>query len=191
MTTDYIHDLDWLAFCYAAGELDAGDAELFEARLADDQAAREALARAVELTQTVAAAETQCGDLVTPATRTNLDWNRRLSWMAIGGLASVLVALLWSGFVGPTWHTAQHRLKAQSRYQLAMAWNQTRDEFADVREAALWLPLGSDTNDDASWGFMSDDEVVAEAPSWMTAAVFIAPRDADGTNQSLERPENE
>src|SRR5215471_2191078 len=103
MTTDNTHNLDWLAFCYAAGELDPADAELFEARLAEDQSAREALARAVELTQTVAAAEMQCGDfvvpgahsfvvpgahsIVTPATRTNLDWNRRLSWMAVGGLA--------------------------------------------------------------------------------------------------------
>jgi len=191
MTTDHNHDLDWLAFCYAAGELDAADAERFEARLADDQAAREALARAVELTQTVAAAETQCGDLVTPAARTNLDWNRRLSWMAVGGLASVLVALLWSGFIGPTWHTAQHRFTANSRYQLAMAWTETRNEFADVREAALWLPPANDVNEDASWGFMSDDEVVADAPSWMTAAVFIAPRESNDESHSTERPENE
>src|SRR5437763_10961919 len=106
MTTDHRNDLDWLAFCYAAGELGSAEAELFEARLADDQAAREALARAVELTQTVAAAETQCGDQVLPAGRTNLDWNRRLSWMAVGGLAALLLAMLWSGFVGPTWHTA-------------------------------------------------------------------------------------
>src|SRR5207247_1595634 len=117
MTNDP-NDLGWLAFCYAAGELDAAQTEHFEARLADDQAAREALARAVELTQTVAAAETQCGDfvvpgahsVVVPAAHTQMDWNRRLSWMAVGGLASLLLALLWSGVVGPTWHTAQRRL---------------------------------------------------------------------------------
>src|SRR5687768_11526353 len=100
-------ELDWLAFCYAAGELDAAEAEAFEARLAEDQSAREALARAVELTQTIGAAENQSGDLVTPAVRTTRDWNTRLSWMAIGGLASVLLALLWSGIVGPTGKTAQ------------------------------------------------------------------------------------
>src|SRR5437016_14511109 len=112
MTPDHNNDLDWLAFCCAAGELDADQTEQFEARLADDQAAREALARAVELTQIVAAAESQCGDFVVPgahsfvvpgahsfvvpgahstvvvANRTNSDWNRRLSWMAVGGLAS-------------------------------------------------------------------------------------------------------
>lgn len=197
MTTDH-NDLDWLAFCYAAGDLDVAEAEQFEARLADDQAAREALARAVELTQTVAAAETHCddfaaseipcGDLVTPASRTGLDWNRRLSWMAVGGLASLLLAMLWSGFVGPTWHSAQNRLTAKSRYQLAMAWNQARDEFAGVREAALWLPLASDTDDESTAGDMGDD--VADAPSWMTAAVFSVPRDRQNTNQSTEQPEN-
>src|SRR6476660_6136234 len=105
-------ELDWLAFCYAAGELDGAEAESFEARLAEEQPAREALARAVELTQTVAAAEAQCGDFVVPATRTKTDWNSRLAWMAIGGLASVLLALLWSGAVGPTWRTTQHQLLA-------------------------------------------------------------------------------
>ncbi len=187
MTIDHNNnnnDLDWLAFCYAAGELDVADAEQFEARLADDQAAREALARAVELTQTVAAAETQFGDMVTPATRTNLDWNRRLSWMAVGGLASLLIAMLWSGYIGPTWHTAQNRVAAKSRYQLAMAWNQARDEFAGVREAALWLPLGSEADDELAANDMGDD--VADAPSWMTAAVFSVARETESTNQSAE-----
>src|SRR5437773_11933032 len=95
------NELDWLAFCYAAGELDAAEAEAFEARLADEQPAREALACAVELTQTIAAAEAQSGDFVVPALRVTSDWNSRLSWMAIGGLASLLLALLWSGVVGP------------------------------------------------------------------------------------------
>ena len=104
------YDLDWQAFCYAAGELDAASAERFEARLADDHCAREALARAVELTQTVAAAEAQCGDLVAPAARTNGSWNSRLAWMAVGGVASLLIALLWSGIVGPAFRTTQHQL---------------------------------------------------------------------------------
>ena len=193
MTTDNTHDLDWLAFCYAAGELDPTEAELFEARLADDQAAREALARAVELTQTVAAAETQCTDFVTPATRTNLDWNRRLSWMAVGGLASLLLAVLWSGFLGPTWNTAHKRLTANSRYQLAMAWNNTRSEFSDINEAGLWLPMNGNNTDDEANDMAADDEV-ADAPSWMTAAVFSVRHDAESPNPSSEpnqRLENE
>jgi len=191
MTTDNTHDLDWLAFCYAAGELDQADAELFEARLADDQAAREALARAVELSQTVAAAETQCGDFVVPgahsviapATRTTLDWKRRLSWMAVGGLASLLLAVLWSGFVGPTWNSAHNQLTANSRYQLAMAWNNTRSEFTGINEAGLWVPLaGNDADDDANDTAANDE--VANTPSWMTAAVFSVRHDAESPNPS-------
>jgi len=112
---DCHEELDWLAFRYAAGELDAAEAEAFEVRLSDQQAAREALARAVELTQIVAAAEAQCGDFVVPVSRTKNEWNSRLSWMAIGGLASLLLAFLWSGVVGPTWRTAQRSFHAQSQ----------------------------------------------------------------------------
>jgi anti-sigma-K factor RskA len=168
-------DLDWLAFCYAAGELSVADAEAFEARLADDQSAREAVARAVELTQIVAAAEAQSGDFVTPAARTTSDWNTRLSWMAIGGLASVLLALLWSGIVGPTWKTAQRGANAASQQTLALAWNETRAQIANVREAGLWPSVGTastDVEDEVASDFQVDDGSVEEAPSWMMAALF-------------------
>src|SRR3954451_766284 len=91
------NELDWVALCYASGELNAMEAAQFEARLADDQAAREALARAVELTQAVAAAESHAGAVVIPAGRSAADWGTRVSWMAAGGLAAVLLAILWSG----------------------------------------------------------------------------------------------
>jgi len=182
------NELDWLAFCYAAGELDASEAEAFEARLAEEQPLREALARAVELTQTIAAAEAQCGDFVVPAGRSNSDWGSRLSWMAIGGLASLLLALLWSGVVGPTWRTTQHQLLAQSQQGLASAWSQTRLE---IREAGLWTTPGAG-DDDESAAF-SSDAVDDEAPSWMTVALFNMPKAGAGqspadqaTSQSLE-----
>src|SRR5882724_11426732 len=143
MTNDINNnDLDWLAFCYAAGELESAEAEQFESRLADDQPAREALARAVELCQTVTAAETQRRDYVspaaaqiTPAAQAQVEWNQRLSWMAIGGLASLLVALLWTGVVGPTWQSAQRNYRSFSKQNLAFAWNETRTEIANVHEA--------------------------------------------------------
>ena len=42
-------NLDWLAFCYLAEELSVEDRMAFESQLEHDQLAREALARAVEL----------------------------------------------------------------------------------------------------------------------------------------------
>ena len=50
-------DLVLKAMLYASGELDAADAAAFEQRLGDDQAARDALCQAVELTQTISGDE--------------------------------------------------------------------------------------------------------------------------------------
>jgi hypothetical protein len=183
MTTD---ELNWLSFRYAAGELDAAEAESFEQRLADDQAAREALARAVELTQVVAAAERGVAVFcaakhgldgnasVTPLSRTRTAWGRRVSWMAVGGLASLLLAVLWSGLVGPTWRNARQSIAAASRSELAMAWNQTRDEFAERQNAGDWPSgAGGGWDDESSFlTLVSADEAIADAPSWMMAAVY-------------------
>lgn len=184
MTTDNNNDLDWLAFSYAAGELTPTEAEQFELRLADDQPAREALARAVELCQVVAAAEMQSGNYVaiaskTRAAKTRSTRNHRLSWMAVGGLASLLLALLWSGVLGPTSHTAQRH--SFSKQNLAFAWAETKQQIANVREAGYWpaIPVYSDDENAAVFAFDTADE----APSWMTAALLSAspaePSDAD------------
>jgi hypothetical protein len=49
-------ELAWRAFCYFHGELAAEEADAFEARLANEQSAREALSQAVELSHAAAAA---------------------------------------------------------------------------------------------------------------------------------------
>jgi hypothetical protein len=191
MTTDTnSSDLDWLAFCYAAGEMNAAEAEAFEARLADEQSAREALSRAVELTQTVAAAEARSGDVML-ATRSRADWNTRVSWMAIGGLAVVLLALLWSGVVGPTWNGADRQVALAAHGDLALAWNQTRAEFASVREAGLWPSIGGALTDDEEVIYLADlpldDGSIDEAPSWLMAAVYArASRASESSEQRLE-----
>jgi hypothetical protein len=99
MGTDWT-DLQWLAFCYIADELSADEAEVFEERLAADQEAREAVARAVELSQAVAALprETVCPS---PAAS---PWRRRLAWMTVGATAACLAFAVWllnSHLTGP------------------------------------------------------------------------------------------
>jgi hypothetical protein len=47
-------DLHWTAFLYRGGDLPAAEAAAFEARLADDPDARDALAEAVELAEALA-----------------------------------------------------------------------------------------------------------------------------------------
>src|SRR5262245_19843215 len=186
---DFQSELDWLAFCYAAGELSTADAEAFEARLADEQPAREALSRAVELLQTVAAAEAQCGEVVV-AKRRRADWNTRVSWMAIGGLAVVLLALLWSGVVGPAWNSTRRQIADASQRALALAWNEARAEIARSREAGIWPSVGSHNGDSDEEFFTDlplDDGSIDEAPSWLMAAV-IARAGANGpaSEQRLE-----
>lgn len=186
MTTDK-HDLDWLAFRYAAGELENAECEQFEARLADDQTAREALARAVDLCQTVHAVESQRREYIIPAVAATVAWNQRLSWMAVGGLASLLIALFWTGVVGPV----SRSLHAFSQQNLASAWTETRTEIANVRDAGYWPAIATtDADDEFSVTGSLEDDMLPDAPSWMTAAVFSLPMNSSATdpasNQRLE-----
>jgi hypothetical protein len=175
------NQLAWSAFCYAAGEMSADEATAFEALLAQDQPAREALARAVELTQAVVSAESLVP--VVAAKRASSVWSRRLTWMAVGSAASLLVAVLWSSsglrtyLQGPT---APSGPSADAR-ELAQAWSQTREQLAQSRDDGLWYlshlaNAEAETTEVASdFGDTSDELFTSvDAPSWMTAAVEFA-----------------
>ena len=166
-------DLDWLAFCYVADELADSDRAAFEARLADDQAAREAVAHAVELTQAVAVmlrerAEPHRPVLAPAAITRRTTWPRRLAWMSVGASAAlVLVA------VALNWRTIAGRFDSTpvDYGQLAEVWSQTRDEVRQiVQNEPFDLPPVIESDE-----FSSDDSL----PSWITAAVFNEPAGAD------------
>jgi hypothetical protein len=79
-------DLPWKAYCYVCRELSAEEEAAFEARLAEDQAAREAVAEAVELAGAVrlVAADALPGPVP-----------RRARWpYALGGLVTGIAACL-------------------------------------------------------------------------------------------------
>ena len=194
--------LDWSAFCYAAGEMSAAEAAEFEARLADDQLAREALAQAVELTQAVAAAETQLDSVVLPSGREAFhrsagDWNLRVSWMAIGGLAALVLAILWSGTLESSLKTISKGRRSADQYELAAAWSQTRAELSSVKAAGLGPSVPSlhgETDDDLAINEALLDAPMGETPSWMDAAVLglggELSGEADGALGRAERLEN-
>ena len=164
------NQLEWTAFCYASGELNPAESEQFELRLADDQEAREALARAVELTQVVAAAESTCGDLVAPAARKQTSWTTRLSWMAIGGLAALVLAMVWSGGWSQFGFGPENAGISGQNGALASAWSATfeSDETSDVGPLhPLTAALSEDDDDQPA----TDELVVADAPAWMTIAI--------------------
>ncbi|MEX2173813.1 MAG: hypothetical protein WD872_05585 [Pirellulaceae bacterium] len=209
---DSRHDLDWLAFCYAADELSPTEAAAFEHLLGTDQSAREALAQAVELTQAIAVGKVW--EPVTVAPTAGARWSRRISWMALGSAASLLVALLWSG-VGPrmqAWPAGEAEAVSQ-KGELAAAWSETRQQMAVASEEVHWYPAHLDAHlgaaaasDDAASESLGadvwladnqdadkDDAALAATPSWLTAAVLSSAglsADADATPFDDERGDN-
>jgi len=91
-------DLDWLAFRYISGEIAVSEAEQFEALLADDQAARDAVVRAVELTQAIVAVQTAS---ISPSAAMPQSWTHNITWISTSVAALVLVTLALN-FNGPT-----------------------------------------------------------------------------------------
>jgi hypothetical protein len=179
------NELDWLALQYIAGDLDSVATERFELRLADDQAAREAVARAVELTQVVAAAESQSAPLeyVTPAGKSageqrSSDWSTRLSWMAIGGLLSLLVAVLaTSGLFNrqPAGGSGINGSGVNGSGELAAAWSLTREELTAAEAESIGplhpISLALSDSDDEATEAVDEALLLVDTPSWMTAAV--------------------
>ena len=152
-------DLDWLAFAYLVGELPADVAAAFELRLADDQAAREALARAVELSAAVYVCEGPVTSTSQPMSRPRLEvasrqaatlgslgkpadanpaWWRPLGWMTLGAAACLAILLGWSA-------VRQSRSTDATNEQMGLAaaallWSESR---AELGEAASEWPLSS------------------------------------------------
>ncbi len=114
------NDLDWLAFQYVNDELSAEEAEQFEARLSEDQAAREAVAEAVLLCQAVSAGAKE----VIPLASERRSWLLHAAWAAVGAAACVaLVVVLRSPVDQPVVPHAQ-RVSDLTTEELALVWVQ-------------------------------------------------------------------
>lgn len=164
-------DLHWLAHQYASGDLPPAEAEAFEVRLAEDQAAREAVARAVGLLQMLLAAAP--GDrnqqssarlaLSSPAL-----WSSALRSPA---LYSAAAALLLIGLIGWGWRgqfsSNRNSAVVTRRAELAIAWSAAGGELANsyqdpsIEEEPM--PIGLE------YDLLAGE---AAAPDWMTAAIF-------------------
>ena len=210
MHQDCCHnELDWTAFCYAAGELTPGESEAFEARLADDQDAREALARAVELGHCVAAAESLEPAEVwsshsvrrhSASGASGPQWARRLTWMAIGSAASLLVAALVAGSgvlprLMEQFGGQDNIVAIDNTGELATAWSETRRELAGTSEAGLWYldHLDSTASEPDLLADEREENALAGTPSWMTAALRGSaglPVDGDATPFDSDTREN-
>lgn len=163
---DDASELDWLAFRYVAGECDPAEMLEFELRLADDQVAREAVARAVELAQVCASAcrvETSV-ERVAPASRGA--WFLPAVWTTCGAAAALavvaLVTSLWPRIddVHPSGPTARNGAVDPA---VASAW---LESVGEVPAAA------HETEGESNYlAELTVDSESSESPSWMLAAV--------------------
>jgi ferric-dicitrate binding protein FerR (iron transport regulator) len=153
--------LGWLAFRYVAGEMSPTESASFELLLSDDQDARDAVVRAVELTEAILA--TQAARSPAPvevAATARQRWSQQIAWVATTVAACLLIALALN--VG-----SRSDPSATSEDQLAKAWlDQVSDSPVAMSEAASAAP-GSPTN-----GVSDDAELVTtDVPAWMVEAV--------------------
>ena len=120
-------DLDWLAFCYVADELDAQSRAAFEQRLATDVLACEAVADAVQLSSLVYAAADSDFDGLAELPADPAEHNRLAKWSPVPTLvfaASVMLCLIAAGWILTNSTGSQQALTQNTLdvNQLATTW---------------------------------------------------------------------
>jgi hypothetical protein len=180
------NDLDLLAFCYLTDDLSSAAKAVFELRLATEQPAREALARAVELSAALqqasrvefhhaasAPAHTS-PSLAVPATaqpRAFDRWMRVTSFLAIGSAACLAVMI---GI------RAIPQAKELLSPETALVWIQVRDAWPEspVAEALGSAAPASETALSAGEREVDplaeeqvEGELNSEMPGWLLTAV--------------------
>lgn len=128
------NDLNWLAFCYVAGELSAAESLAFEDRLARDEAACEAVALAAKLNLAVVAA---CDrnqpvspapaiyevEVTIPARRDDFAATSRWAGTAITAVAASAIAAAGIALsIGPVFFNGGRVTKREGTDRLVAAW---------------------------------------------------------------------
>ena len=164
-------DLDWLAFRYISGEMAASEADQFESLLADDQAARDAVVRAVELSQAVLATQSMPqSEPIGLLSAVSQGWMQQVTWISTSVAALLLVALALNFGQRPT-------PRQSDSDDLASAWlDRTAD--ASVSETSGNGVLGDET-----------EFVTTDTPAWMLEAVRSL--HGDGSPESDDASDDE
>lgn len=184
--TQLIHSFDddqeWRAFRYVSGDLADDELTQFETELETSQSAREAVARAVELGNLVALAETRNGSseiLVTKWDAARPFWTRRVLWLGGVAIAASVAGLVWIG-LGNSWR--QPGFEANS--QVAEIWSESITTTTDSALANTVNDEPAPVADELATDELSVDDV---PPSWLTAGVvglsgeeLIGDADGDG-----------
>lgn len=158
-------ELDWWAVLYVSGELSADALVQFELRLATNQAAREAVARAVQLTQAIALCESQVAvaspsSVAAPAARSAPQFTRGQRWAASLTAAAVLVSLsVWQ-----PWGATSPDVSREMAPAVVSLWAERSDDSLPAND----LLLAENTNE--SDLLMADLDSV-DVPEWLFVAL--------------------
>lgn len=178
-----VPELDWQAFQYVLGEMDADEMSRFEDLLEIEQSARDAVVNAVELVETVSACSLDFEDRGVSVGRPDQGWKSPLGWSAVGAAACLCILgmlHLISIELDRRTHDQAGRLSADQGFTpsraLAQAWSTSRD-LADIDsdqtdQVDLWSVESDEDDDDAS---EVDPDAVSDAdlavPGWMLTAL--------------------
>jgi anti-sigma-K factor RskA len=166
--TPAIHNLDWLAQQYMLGELSVSDAERFEQRLADDEAACAALAQATQLVLSLEALTPAAVVALVPTPSRPDRIGRQLVALTAVAACCLVMVLAWSSAPRSS-DNLQVRAEIVQAKELVCRWRVTRSLVGALATA--------DEDDDQA---DADDQ----APSWMLAAVSIEKqKPADATTE--------
>lgn len=163
--SDKQSELEWLAFQYLADELSPSERDEFETRLANEQGAREAVARSVELTQTIAVAH-RSEQVVSKshADKAVSSW-RRVAWLATSVACCLALVLVYRSSKVPDTKSTDYVPIAD----LASAWVETVDEFGSSESHEL-TAIGAYDGFEMPVEDAPENELL-DTPSWMFAAV--------------------
>ena len=177
-------DLEWLAFRYVAAELSPGESREFERRLEQDQEAREAVGRLVEVTCVVRALDWDAAPLVTTLQRRGSWYHRRGVPLAAGlalGLAFA-VSVFWPRPGDQAGRQNDRPASAVPPAELALVWSHARAVLTEQPEdeTAGWQWLAP-ANREPDSPLSADDEAALDAPEWMVSAVVAM--ESEGVDQ--------
>jgi anti-sigma factor RsiW len=175
--------LSWSAFCYVANEMDATEASEFESLLMTDQAAREAVADAVE--ESARIRQALAGAVVVTAASQRTKWNRKTTRVAVVTVGSCLTLLFVLFLVRSSVpiardfaHQGIESDSSVSPAQLAYAWAEARNGLTEL-QPAVDADLADTVDSVFNGPIDSESEQSLVAPSWMLAALAKMDRGID------------
>jgi len=167
-------ELSWVALNYVCGEFTADEMAAFEQRLEHDQAAREAVARAVELAGAIAQLPACNADVLRLPVR-----QPRPLWAGLAAAAAVLLLLGLSAFWLSSGAGLGARRSTAPTPALALAWSGVHEGEDETDNLLQWLDPPVPSSDTHYLAALDTSEAAdAGVPDWMLEAASLGGRNA-------------